>query len=119
MSYFTIKKSYSLGAILILYSCTGKTLPQTAAEEFCDCMQKNNALKNYKQVIAKCDSPLIEKYPLYKIDKIDFRDSALFSKISVEKNKQVAAFMIEFWDNTNKNCYEIAGICNADSGAKK
>lgn len=62
----------------LLVSCTQNDDPETAAKEYCECLHEYNSSKDYAYALTICRGKMVEKYRLYKIDKLDmrFRDTA-------------------------------------------
>jgi hypothetical protein len=90
-----------------LFACrTQNNDPRAAAREYCQCMHKYHSSTDFAYALTVCRGRMVEKYRLYKIDKLDmrFRDTA--EKIPDATADSVKTFMSGFNQYLNENCGE-------------
>ena len=103
---------------LFVLGCSNKKndqSPQAAAREYCDCMKRNGASKDYLYALTVCDGELVQKYRLYRLKRIDIRYYKTNRKLSVKTIDSIGAFSNAMDAYTHEHCCDMALNCAYDT----
>lgn len=101
-----MSKYYYLSLIVALIGCGNSTKsPEYYAKEYCDCMEKNNAHKDYYNARIICDSKLIQQNVFFRITFVEAlygpRYITHYSKDTLEYAHELKR---DFYRYLEKNC---------------
>jgi hypothetical protein len=88
---------------------------EKVAEDYCDCMRVNDAIKDYNKASLVCDSKLVEDNRYIKLYGVDMRTRELDDKVSDETRDSVQLFIGRFRKYINANCCKETLNCHVDS----
>jgi hypothetical protein len=80
------------------------SIAEKAGEEFCNCMQKHGAPKEYDYALAICEGEAIKKYPFLRLFYINLDKPYLKDDVTREQFYKHFANFGEFQDYLEKNC---------------
>lgn len=114
------KVSFAFLIILAFSSCKTNTDedPETVARNFCECMKKNNAPKDYLYALTVCDGRFVKESRFYRIYRVDIRFGEPDRKVSRASEDSAYQFIKVFHEYTEKKCCDLTLEC-ADDSVKK
>jgi len=84
-------------------SCDKAYDAERIAEHYCDCMKRNEAIKDFAKASQICDK-LIAGNRYIKLWTVDMNDRELDKKISDETRDSINLFIGEFTNYTKAHC---------------
>lgn len=90
--------------IALMNSCSSiKSDAKAAAEKYCNCFTANSNKYEFETVVKKCDSLIINKYPLYKYYHLYILNDT-FQVIRPTLRDSIHLFVSNFAKNIENSC---------------
>ena len=115
-SVIEFKKIGVLFLILILSACHNAYNADEIGRYYCDCMQCNDAVRNFDRASTTCDAELVKESGFYKLWAVDMRDRELDKKISEKERDSVKVFITAFTKYINSHCCTETLTCPDSTG---
>lgn len=84
---------------------------ESAAVEYCECMEKNGSPKLYEYATAICDAELIKKNRYYRLLTIDLASEYLSKSVSSGAVDSTQKFALRFTQKQNQICCRAVLNC--------
>lgn len=107
--------------LVLLAGCSDQSFDADAmANEYCECMEKNGAHKDYYNARVICDSKFVLENKFFRIDYIDALYGRYMGTLSKEAQDSVNKFNHEFFMKVSEQCpYVFKADSIADDYLKK
>lgn len=105
MRLFRVAKVIFMVSV-VTSGCVDQNDPHQAARDYCQCLKKHNALKDYATALVICEGKMVEKYRYYRISIVDLKFDWMYDKLSKATIDSTKEFMNKFDLYKNKNCEE-------------
>ena len=119
-----MKIAYLLSTFLVALGISFVSIKQKAtsseptvdAKAYCDCLRKNGAPQQQFYATAVCDGDFVQKYRLFRINRIEIRIKEAIPKATLDS---AVAYKNAFNKYIIQHCCEVILECAIDSGKRK